>query len=64
MYLPENNGVNMSVSTDNYFECKWMKFSIKVADFSIKNKKQDSTACCLQETHFNFSFKEIDRLKI
>ena len=38
MYLPENNGVNMSVSTDNYFECKWMKFSIKVADFSIKNK--------------------------
>ena len=54
----------MSVSTDNYFECKWMKFSIKVADFSIKNKKQDPTACCLQETHFNFSFKEIDRLKI
>ena len=36
----------------------------QVAEFSIKNKKQDPTACCLQETHFNFSFKEIDRLKI
>ena len=29
-----------------------------------QNKKQDPTACCIQETHFSFSFKEMDRLKV
>ena len=52
---------NKYIPINNYFKCKWAKFSTphRVAKWI---KKQDLSICCLQKTHFRY--KGSHRLKV
>ena len=57
----QKDGISQSLPLNNFFKYESLN-SQKKTEWLMGLKKQDSTVCCLQETHF--SFKDTHRLKV